>query len=172
MMTKSTLKAAWLGGGVVATWLAVTPDGVPPSRAIDVRQPTTAHEPSAEDLNMLAERLRERTQAVAPRPSTRNPFRFNARAVQMPGRATPSVAPDVLPANPVAPPPLPLSLAGIAENKTLQGVRRSAVLTINGEIYLVGEGDSVAGRYTVIAVDPEAVVLRDASGDQVRLILH
>jgi len=171
-MTKSTLKAAWLGGGVVATWLAVTPDGVPPSSAIDVRQPTTAREPSAEDLNVLAERLRERTQAVAPRPSTRNPFRFNARAAQRPDRSTAPGAPNALPAGPVVPPPLPLSLAGIAENRTVQGVRRSAVLTIGGEIYLVGEGDSVAGRYTVIAVDPEAVVLRDASGAQVRLILH
>jgi hypothetical protein len=38
-------------------------------------------------------------------------------------------------------------------------------------VYLVGEGDSVAGRYTVVTIDPEAVLLRDAAGVEQRLVL-
>jgi hypothetical protein len=46
-----------------------------------------------------------------------------------------------------------------------------AIVTGDGQIYVAGEGESVAGRYTVIKVDPEAVLLRDAEGQEQRLIL-
>ena len=89
-MTKTTLKALWLGGGgVLATWLAVTPNqGVPTSAPTTVQRPAVSREPSADDLRAQANRLRERTTAVTLRASTRNPFRFNAsRSTAAPQRS-------------------------------------------------------------------------------------
>ena len=67
--------------------------------------------------------------------------------------------------------PPSLTLAGVAERRTSDGVRRTAVLSGNGQIYLVGEGDSVAGLYTVFAVEAEAVLLRDSTGVEFRIAL-
>jgi hypothetical protein len=50
-------------------------------------------------------------------------------------------------------------------------LRRTAVISGDGQMYFVSEGDSVAGRYTVSRIDPEAVVLRDADGAELRLVL-
>ena len=80
-MTRTTFKALWIGGsGVLATWLAVSPNpGVPPTPpAAAVRRAASAAEPTAEELNVQAARLRKRTAAVTLRPSTRNPFRYGS----------------------------------------------------------------------------------------------
>ena len=64
MMTRTTLKALWVGGGgILATWLAVSPNhGVPATPpAAAVRRPASAAEPTAEELNVQAARLRDRT---------------------------------------------------------------------------------------------------------------
>ena len=60
-----------------------------------------------------------------------------------------------------------LKLSGMAQ----QGGKRTAIIVGQGQIYLVGEGESLAGRYTVVAVDAEAIVLRDADGTEQRLLL-
>ena len=60
-----------------------------------------------------------------------------------------------------------LRLSGIAQ----KGGKHTAIISGEGQIYLVGEGDSVTGRYTVITIDPEAVLLRDAAGGEQRLVL-
>ena len=52
-----------------------------------------------------------------------------------------------------------LKLSGIAQ----KAGKRTAIISGDGQVYLVGEGDSVAGRYTVVTIDPEAVLLRDAA---------
>lgn len=171
-MTRTTLKALWLGGGgILATWLAVSPNqGVPAtSPATDIRRPASANEPTAEELHAQATRLRDRA-AVTLRPTTRNPFRYASRGSAEPPRKVPNrggqsevVAPTV----PAAPPPPALKLSGVA----LKAGQRIAIIFGDGQIYLVGEGDSVAGRYTVVKVDPEAVLLRDAMGAEQRLAL-
>jgi hypothetical protein len=61
-------------------------------------------------------------------------------------------------------------LSGVAEKRTPQGTRRTAVISGEGQLYLVGVGERVAGRYTVVSIDPEAVILRDASGAELRLV--
>ncbi len=175
-MTKSTLKALWWGGGgVLATWLAVTPNpGVPTETATTVR-PAVMREPTAEDLNAQADRLRSRTNAVALRPSTRNPFRFSAQRSAAPAgeRFVSSPAPAVVvPSLPAAPLLPPLRLSGVTEKRTPEGARRTAVISGDGQLYLAGVGDTVAGRYTVVTIDPEAVFLRDASGAEIRLVLR
>ena len=167
-MTRTTFKALWFGGGgVLATWLAVSPhDGVPTaSRAADVPRQISASVP--EELNAQAVRLRERREAATLGPSTRNPFRFNApkREPQpIPERVVPAAPEPAVAAGPR--PPL-LTLSGIAQ----KAGKRTAILVGNGQIYLVGDGDSVAGIYAVVRVDAEAVLLRDAAGAEHRLIL-
>ena len=172
MITKTTLKALAGGSGVLVTWLAVTPSPQPPLAVTTPTRAGAVREVSGEDLSALADRLRARTDAVTLQPSTRNPFRYappkstapvvgSARLLVERAEAAPAVGV-------VAP---TLSLSGIAEKKTSDGVRRTAVISGDGQLYLVGEGDSVAGRYTVITIDPETVILRDTGGGELRLAL-
>jgi hypothetical protein len=174
-MTKTTLKALYVGGGgLLATWLAVTPNqGGPTSLNPAAQQPVVSRELSAQDLNSQVARLRARTASGVLRPSKRNPFRFSSsKSVESAGsRVGSSVVPAVVePSVPVAPPPFTLS--GVTEKNTTAGPRRTAVISHAAQIYLVGEGDSVAGLYTVVAIDAEAVLLRDASGTELRLVLQ
>jgi hypothetical protein len=172
-MTRTTLKALWFGGGgILATWLAVSPEHAVPSasQASAVQQQAAVAQPAAEQLNAQAVRLRERAAEVALRPSTRNPFRYSSRKPaaeaptprdreQQPGPVEPPMA---------ATPPLPaLKLSGIAR----KAEKRTAIVTIDGQIYLVSDGDAFAGRYTVVKVDPETVLIRDADGVEQRLVL-
>ena len=173
-MTKTTLNALWVGGGgVLATWLAVTPQQSGPAAALPVSRPAVVNAPSAESLNAQAEKLRVRTSATALGPSTRNPFRFReptstARA----SRGHESVPAAAAAALAVTPVPPALTLSGIAEKRVPDGVQRTAVIFTDGQIYLVKEGDSVAGLFTVVRIDPEAVVLRNLSGADLRLSLR
>ncbi len=171
-MTRTTFKALWIGGsGVLATWLAVSPNPVAPPTppAAAVRRAASAAEPTAEELNVKAARLRNRTAAVTLRPSTRNPFRYGSPKSSAPRasreRAVQSAA--IEPAIQVAPPAPTLKLSGVAQ----KGATRTAILSGDGQIYVVGVGDSVAGRYTVITIDPETVLLRDSAGVEQRLVL-
>ena len=127
-----------------------------------------------DDLNAQADRLRVRSSTVALQPSKRNPFRFNAaRPSERPGdRSGFPVALSPVPAMPTIPLPPPLRLAGVTESRVPDGVRRMAVLTGDGQIYLANVGDKVAGQFTVMAVEPESVVLRDETGAESRLLLR
>ena len=169
-MTRTTLKALWFGGGgIVATWLAVSPTtGVPrESPASAVQRPSAPH--AFEELSAQSARLRERRRTATPDASVRNPFRFKSPKPAMPPgaqreRQIPAHLESALPA---APPPPQLTLSGIAQKSG----KRTAIITGSGQLYIVGEGESVAGRYVVAKVDPEAVVLRDPDGTEQRLAL-
>jgi hypothetical protein len=173
VMTRTTFKALWFGGGGVlaTTWLAVSPNGVPTtSPATADRRPASASGPTAEELNAQATRLRNRIDAVTLRPSTRNPFKFSSpkaaalsSAEREAGVQSPAIEPQI-PAAPLGPAP---RLSGIAR-KAGTG---TAIISIGEQIYLAGEGDSVAGRFTVVTIDPEAVLLRDDAGVELRLVL-
>jgi Tfp pilus assembly protein PilP len=170
-MTRTTLKALWFGGGtVLATWIAVSPNpGVPATTPATVRRPASAAEPTAEELKLQTARLRKRSAAVTLSPSTRNPFRYSSP------KSSASRAPRERVVNPAAieptiqaaPPAPTLKLSGVAQ----KGSTRTAILSGDGQIYVVGVGDSVAGRYTVVTIDPEAVLLRDTAGVEQRLVL-
>ncbi len=172
MITRTTLKALWVGGGgILATWLAVTPNHTAPTapQTNAVQQPAgVAQPPSAEQLNAQAVRLRERTAEVLLRPSTRNPFRYSSKKSGDTPHADSDVQPAAIePALPVTPPRPALTLTGMAQ----KAGKRIAIITIEGQIYLVSEGDSFAGYYTVVKVDPETVLIRDAAGSEQRLVL-
>jgi len=167
VMTRTTFKALWVsGGGVLATWLAVSPApnniaATSPSAA--ARGAAAQTHATAEELNAQATRLRERTTALALRPSTRNPFAFNAPK-SAPRESTTretAEAPAFAPAMPVSIVPA-LKLAGVAQ----KAGKRTAIISSE-----VGEGDSVAGLYTVVKVDADAVHLLDIAGIEQRLVL-
>ena len=171
MMTRTTLKALWVGGGgILATWIAVAPNHTVPAatqQAAAVRQPSSPNAPTAEDLNTRTHKLRERSAAVTLRPSTRNPFRYSS-----PKSAPRSSAPERVAESPIVapiptPPSVMLKLSGVA----LRAGKRTAIIAGESQIYLVAEGDSVAGRYTVVKIDPESVLLRDDAGLEQRLVL-
>ena len=171
-MTRTTLKALWLGGGgILATWIAVSPNAGVPAKppAAAVRRPALEKEPTAEELNSKATQLRNRTTGVALSPATRNPFRYRSSKSSASSAPRESAAPAaaLAPPIPIAPPGPVLKLSGVAQ----KAGKRTAILSGDGQVYLVGEGDSVAGRYTVVTIDPEAVLLRDAAGAEQRLVL-
>ena len=172
MMTKTTLKALWVGGGgVLATWLAVAPEQSGPAPAAPLSRPSVVNGPSAEMLNAQAEKLRARTAIVALGPSTRNPFRFSAAKTTTPDRRALDSAPAAV-SEAVVPAPPALTLSGIAEKKTPEGMQRTAVLSSDGQIYLVKEGDAVAAVFSVVRIDSEAVLLRNLNGAELRLVLR
>jgi hypothetical protein len=174
VMTKSTLKALWLGaGGLLAMWLAVTPSGTTPgkSRIAAADRPVAIHESTADNLAAQEARLRNHAGGVPLSSSTRNPFRFGSRK---PDAATPqrgSAGAPVVSDAPPGPAQPSLILSGIAESRIPQGARRTAIISGGGQLYLVTEGDMVAGRYRVVTVDSDAVTLRDENGTDIRLSL-
>ena len=115
--------------------------------------------------------LRDRAVNAPLRPSTRNPFRFAKRISPEAPRPS-ALVPSAVPSTPAPPPPPSLSLSGIADRKTPEGRKRTAIISGEGQVYLAAEGDSVAGRYHVVTVDSDAVTLRDDDGTETRLILH
>ena len=176
MITKTTLKTVIAGGGVLATWFAVAPNhGAPAPVAAPVERSAAAHETAANELSVLAKKLRERSSGGQLRASTRNPFRFGTGKTTTPNASRVSGSSMSLPAAiaaPVAPPAPSYTLSGIAERNTPEGRKRTAVISGAGQLYLVGEGEMVGGRYLVVRVDPEAVVLRDQTGAEVSLVLR
>ncbi len=179
VITKTTLKAMIAGGGVMATWLAVAPNHpAPASVAAPVERSAAAHETAANELSELAKKLRERASAAAElRASTRNPFRFGTGKTTVPGASrvggsSMSLPAAIASAAPVAPPAPSYTLSGIAERHTSEGRKRTAVISGAGQLYLVSEGETVDGRYLVVRVDPEAVLLRDPTGTELSLVLR
>jgi hypothetical protein len=171
-VTKSTFKTLWFtGGGLVATWLAVNPSPTTPHPLplAATPRPGVVREVTLDDLNFLEARLRQHSGNGPLRPSARNPFRF--------GKVVAPEAPHPLAVTPAAaastPRPQPsLNLSGIAERNTPEGRKRTAIIAGDGQLYLVTEGELVAGRYHVVTIDSDAVTLRDDDGTDTRLVLR
>src|SRR5260221_10304252 len=84
-MTKSTLSTLWLaGGGLLATWVAVSPNATPvASNSAAASRVGSVREVTLDDLQLREADLRNHAGNAPMRPSTRNPFRFGkALAVQ------------------------------------------------------------------------------------------
>jgi hypothetical protein len=173
-MTKSTLKILLAGGGLVATWLAVTPNDTtaPKAGPTSVDRARSGGALLADDLAAQEAKLRQHNGNgnMLPRPSTRNPFRFGAKQSAVSSYPAAAAAP-VAPIEPPQPARLSLSLSGIAERKTPEGSIRTAIISGEGQLYLVTEGEMVAGRYLVKTIDSDAVTL-DERGAEIRLVMH
>jgi hypothetical protein len=152
------------GGALLVAWLAAANmpgPGAPAPRARAEAQPP-GPDAIAMDVSAQATRLRARmSQAPAPHPDVRNPFAFGAPP--RPHRAAVDIpAPAALEAAPAIPPAPMLTLMGIAEESTAQGLRRTAIIGGDGEtLFLVVEGQAVGDRYRVTKIGADAVELED-----------
>jgi hypothetical protein len=128
----------------------------------------------AAEVQAQAQRLRSRL-AKAPRPvePVRNPFTFAPKESAPRSSRSPVTLPAVVEA-PLLPAEPAIELVGVAENKTEKGLERTAIVsTLSGDLFLVKEGESLAGRYKVKAVGADAIELTDIlSGDTRRLALR
>lgn len=175
------LKAASLGSGaaVMAAWAATAPVAPPAADPPQARETRVAIVPAALDAQVFemereATRLRARINvSVELREPERNPFEFRARRVTpdpAPPRATREAV--VMPVVPVAP-INPFTLVGMAERETPDGPVRTAIVSGQGQLFLVGVGDAVTTRYVVRAISADVVELvDDASGESIRLALR
>jgi hypothetical protein len=167
--------AACIGfGTLLVAWLA-SAIGVSPSPR-QARAPRPNPDDArvvalASDVQSQAARLRKRLASPAAlQPPSRNPFTFAARERwrrdPQPAEAAAAAAPDAL--APAATEPM-LALIGIAEDKADGGVVRTAMITGEAEdLFLVVRGDSVAGRYEVVAIGADAVELKDLTTGAIR----
>ena len=153
-------------GGALAAWIvsAGTSDVRVSPRV--VRKTTPAEKSGAELASEIA-RLHERLRPTAtPRSDGRNLFEFNAsRSAPAPAR---SAAPPTEDAPPIAPPPPSFKLSGIAEDSSPAGPIRTAIITGQGELFLVKEGEMLATRYRVVKISVDVVELLDVETNETR----
>ncbi len=160
--TRSALPLIAASGLAVAV-LTLWPRGPSAERAQPRANPVSPVPPSTiDDVGAREARLRARLDARPPLPPVaRNPFHFRRPP------SAPLPRPSVQPARPAlgtrtldALPP-PLSLAGIAEERGPENAERTAIISAPDGVYLVRAGQRFSGRYEVVAVEKEAVRLRD-----------
>jgi hypothetical protein len=154
-------------GGVLLAWLAgaatssrtIAPPPIFQRPAIEVR---------GDELAVEVARLHERLRPIAtPRQPGRNLFSFQSAVA----RAAPMVAapaPSLVEAPAAVPALLPLKLAGIAEDAGPDGPVRTAIISGQGQLFLVKEGESVMLRYRVTKISADVVELTDLGDNSVR----
>jgi len=156
-------------GAALAVWLAsaatsnraVPPPIVLPSSPIDSRGAELADE-----VARLHERLRP---TVTPAQPGRNLFSFRSAPVRAPAPAASALAIPATVDAPVARPAQPsLKLAGIAEDDGPKGPERTAIISGEGQLFMVKEGDAVTLRYRVARISADVVELTDLTDNSVR----
>ena len=161
MNFKRTATIAVVGGALIA-WLAAAATSnreiarapVVVTLPIDTRGAELANE-----ISRLHERLRPDAPPVEP---GRNLFAFRAVPVHMPPpapAAAPMAALSEATPQPLAQPAL--KLAGIAEDAGPDGPVRTAIISGEGQLFLVKEGESVTARYHVVKISADVVELSD-----------
>jgi hypothetical protein len=163
-MTAGKTALYGVGGALLVACLAAAnmPGGDRP--AAPERTPAQAKGPDAiaSEVESQAARLQTRmAHAPVVEQNPRNPFSFGEVPRPRPAQIVRAAVADE-PA-PAPPPALPmLTLMGIAEETTPQGIRRTAV--IGGEadaLFMVTEGQPVGDRYKVTKIGADAVELED-----------
>ncbi len=149
-----------VGGGALVTWIttAATSMSQPP-RATPAALPR-AVDTSGAALAAEIDRLHERLRPSASPLQARDLFSYVSR---QPARTTQSVTAVAMPPMAPAPPRAvrPLTLAGIAEDGPAGSLVRTAIVSGLGDLFLVKEGETIAARYRVVAVETAAVELFD-----------
>jgi hypothetical protein len=148
---------------LLAAWLAAA---AAPSFAPVAEFETTDLKISEPDRQALAlaaeaERLRQRLNIVAVRrPVTRNLFQFAPRAPRVTG--VPQEISTPLPIVPILP---AVKLLGVAEDVVEASPRRTAILTLDGELLLVREGEAFGAHYRLTRIGPDVAEIEDASNN-------
>lgn len=160
LVTSSALLVSWLSSPAWPTTPATSQPLPPP----DVTTPQEPVEELAFDVARETERLRERMASVpTPRRGGRDPFRFQASRPAI-SRPLPQYAAPVaraVPEETIAPTRPVLKLIGVAERQAPDGPIRTAILSGASDVYILAIGDTVLGRFTVTAIEPEAVELTE-----------
>lgn len=160
MNANRTLALMVIGGALLAWFAAaatsthdVAPRIVIPPPPVDVQGADLARE-----ISRLHDRLHP---DATPRTPSRNLFAYHT-----------AVRHDVPPAVPPPPalteatarsaPPLPvLKLEGVAEDNSPDGPIRTAIISAEGQLFLVKAGEAIGSRYTVARVGADVVELTD-----------
>ena len=170
--------AAYCGGGLLVlagfSFAGALGQQTPPPSDPSVAVQTSGTANLAAEVQAQTERLKARlAQAPAATEPVRNPFSFAPRDDgRRPARsATPAALPE-----PVALPPVEpaIELVGVAEEQTVQGLVRTAIVSaLSGDLWVVKVGETVAGRYKVTTIGADTVELSDpVSGATRRLTLR
>jgi hypothetical protein len=171
MNAKRTLTLVVIGAALIA-WLA----GAATSNRESAPPPTIARTPvdvQGADLAKEIARLHERLRPDAiPRQPGRNLFTYHA-AVKHPAPIVEAPKPALSePVTAIAPAQPPLKLAGIAEDPGPDGPLRTAIISGDGQLFLVKEGEAVTSRYRVARIAADVVELTDTlDGSTRRLAL-
>ena len=178
MPTKTFLRIAGMAGAaaLVAGWLTAATGtrqiSEDPGPVSSPRPAATT--PSLMALNLAAEvdRLHERvTHAPVPRETMRNPFEL-PHTTSRPVPSVPAASPEApAPVTAPAPPPRAVTLVGIAAHETADGLERTVIVSLMGEVVLARTGDALAGGLRVVDITARSVQLKDAAGDVVSLEL-
>ncbi len=164
-MSASRAAVLVVGGGLLAAWVAAAAGGARSSavatesaRAVGAR---TADVPLPVGLDRLAARAATRRAYTPPR---RNLFQFtgsrSAQAAQA-GDAFVAALASAAAAFVAAPPPPVWQLAGIAESRDGDRIVRTAIISGQGTVFLVRDGEQLAGRFLVVRIESDTVALRD-----------
>jgi hypothetical protein len=150
---------------LIASWMWPTGSATPPPAASNQGR---ASQPDAARVDPAALKVRlETLSAARPEPSAaeRNPFGFKPAPPPPPPPAPPRTTPEVpigpaTPPTPPPPPPIPLKFSGIVEKN---GVK-FATLCDGRSIYFGAEGDIIDGRYRLVRIGVESIVMEYVDG--------
>lgn len=172
-MTRDRLALLVTSSALLVSWLS-TPATPTPAPAAAQPAPSPARPPAdpasalALDVARETDRLGQRLPDMpGPARRARDPFAFGASPRPSPSRppARPAALPGPAPAAPAFEAPAAtrplLKLIGIAERRAGDAVERSAILSGTSDVYIVAGGDSVLGRFTVVAIGADAIDLID-----------
>ena len=149
---------AWLAGAATSN-RAIAPVPITKAAPIESRGAELASE-----IARLHEGLRP---SATPSQPGRNLFTFHSAPV----RTAPAVPEPPRPAlveTPALPVLPPLKLAGIAEDAGPDGPVRTAIISGEGQLFMVKEGEHVTPRYKVAKISADVVELVDVGDNSVR----
>src|SRR5579864_3932362 len=169
MQRKQTVTIV-LGGGALAAWLAgaATSNREMPAPVALRSAPIEARGAAlASEIARLHDRLRP---IATPRQPARNLFAFHeAPVAPVPDLPIPALVATEAPRAPAQP---ALKLAGIAEDPGPDGPVRLAIISGEGQLFMVKEGEAVTPRYRIVKIAADVVELTDvADGTTRRLAL-
>jgi hypothetical protein len=149
-------------GVALAAWLAAAAtSGVRDMAAPRAVKITPIEVRGAELANEIA-RLHDRLRPTSsPRQPSRNLFQFTSARPHppVPVLTKPALTEAVIAPAPL--PPSPLKLSGIAEDPGANGPIRTAIISGQGQLFLVKEGEMVTTRYRVAKISADGVELVD-----------
>jgi hypothetical protein len=152
--------------GLVAYWMWPVPAPAPAqpvARARTNRSGTNANESiTPDDLKVKLEALQAKR--ADPGDAERNPFRFKPPPAPPPPKAIalppPTPGPPPPPPAPVIP-PIPLKFMGTVEGP---GVKLAALTDCKGFTYSGREGETIDGRYRLVRIQTETIVIEYLNG--------